>query len=105
MVAQLGTLHVPRVDRPDPLQRKDVAADSDRYRAIEPWACPSCEVSMLDMHDADVARRARSHGIRSLPAVLIDGVRADCCTGRGPDEETLRCSSKMGGDQLTCRDA
>lgn len=52
-------------------------------------ACPSCEVSVLDMHDASVARRAKDLGIRSVPAVVINGKLADCCAGRGPDEATL----------------
>ncbi len=53
-------------------------------------ACPSCEVSILDMHDPGVAERAKSLGIRSVPAVAIDGKLADCCAGRGPDEAALR---------------
>jgi glutaredoxin len=53
-------------------------------------ACPSCEVSVLDMKDPNVASRAKSLGIRSVPAVVIDGRLADCCAGRGPDEATLR---------------
>ena len=53
-------------------------------------ACPSCEVSILDMNDAAVASRAKQLGIRSVPAVVIDGKLTDCCTGRGPDEATLR---------------
>ncbi|HID05729.1 MAG TPA: hypothetical protein EYP10_01130, partial [Armatimonadetes bacterium] len=36
-------------------------------------ACPSCDVSVLSMHDVDVAERARSMGIRSVPAIVIDG--------------------------------
>ena len=55
-------------------------------------ACPSCDVSVLDMNDPDVAGRAKSLGIRSVPAVVIDGKLADCCTGRGPDEGTLRAA-------------
>ena len=35
-------------------------------------ACPSCEVSVRDMHDPPVADRATTLGIRSLPAVVID---------------------------------
>ena len=54
--------------------------------------CPSCEVSVRDMHDAGVAQRAAALGIRSLPAVVIDGALADCCAGRGPDEVTLRAA-------------
>jgi len=53
-------------------------------------ACPSCEVSVLDMNNDAVATRAKQLGIRSVPAVVIDGKLADCCSGRGPDEATLR---------------
>jgi len=53
-------------------------------------ACSSCDVSVLDMHDPQVAGRAKELGIRSVPAVVINGKLADCCTGRGPDEATLR---------------
>lgn len=55
-------------------------------------ACSSCEVSMLDMHDLQVATRARELGIRSVPTVVIDGKLADCCSGRGPDETALRAA-------------
>jgi glutaredoxin 3 len=55
-------------------------------------ACPSCEITVLDMHDTKVAQRARSLGIRSVPAVVIDGKLADCCSGRGPNETVLRAA-------------
>lgn len=55
-------------------------------------ACPSCDVSILDMNQADVVERAKGLGIRSVPAVVIDGKLADCCSGRGPDEATLRAA-------------
>lgn len=53
-------------------------------------ACPSCAVAVRDMREPSVARRALELGIRSVPAVVIDGRLADCCAGRGPDEATLR---------------
>jgi glutaredoxin len=42
-------------------------------------ACESCEVSVLDMNDTHVAKRAEQLGVRSVPAVIIDGKFADCC--------------------------
>ena len=57
---------------------------------VQRAACPSCEVTVLDMQDPEVARRARHLGIRSVPAVVIDGTLAACCSGHGPDEATLR---------------
>jgi hypothetical protein len=44
------------------------------------------------MHKPDVAKKAKRYGIRSLPAVVIDGTLADCCVGRGPDEAVLRAA-------------
>ncbi len=55
-------------------------------------ACPSCDVKVLDMQDPEIAARARSLGVRSVPAVAIDGELAECCAGRGPDEATLRAA-------------
>lgn len=55
-------------------------------------ACPSCEVTVLNMQDPVVAARANVQGIRSVPAVVIDGKLAACCAGRGPDEVTLRAA-------------
>ena len=55
-------------------------------------ACDSCEVSVLDMTNAEVTKRAKALGVRSVPAVAINGKLAGCCTGRGPDESTLRAA-------------
>ncbi len=57
---------------------------------VKQIACDSCDVEVLDMHDADVAKRAEGLGIKSVPAVVIDGKVASCCAGRGPDESALR---------------
>lgn len=65
----------------------------DTIKLVNEMACPSCEISVLDMKDKHVASRARSLGIKSVPAVAIDGVRADCCSGRGVDRDTL---SRLG---------
>ncbi len=53
-------------------------------------ACPSCDVTILDMKNPEVASRAARLGVCSVPAVVIDGTPADCCAKRGPDEATLR---------------
>lgn len=65
-------------------------ACEDTIELINAIACPSCEVKILDMNETNVASRAKALGIRSVPAVVIDGKLADCCAGRGPDEATLR---------------
>lgn len=67
-------------------------ACEETIQMINRVACPSCEVSVLDMHDPTVAKRAKDLGIRSVPTVVIDGKPADCCSGRGPGEATLRAA-------------
>lgn len=62
----------------------------DTVKLVNSMACPSCNVTVLDMSQADVAARAAQLGIRSVPAVVIDGKLADCCSGRGPDEAALK---------------
>lgn len=65
---------------------------ADTLELVRKLACSSCEVSVLDTHDPRIAARARQLGIRSIPAVVIDGQLADCCAGRGPDEPSLRAA-------------
>ena len=55
-------------------------------------ACSSCEVIVHDMTEVNVAERAKSLGIRSVPSVVIDGKLADCCAGRGVNVEVLRAA-------------
>ena len=55
-------------------------------------ACASCDVEVVDMHQSAGAAKAKQYGIRSVPAVVVDGKLADCCAGRGPDEAALRAA-------------
>jgi glutaredoxin len=76
-------------------------------RKIEVFSagCPACtetvemvtriagadhEVSVRDMRQTSVAADAKRLGIKSLPAVVIDGKLAGCCAGRGPNESVIR---------------
>ena len=42
----------------------------ETVKLIERIACPSCDVQVVDTHEPKVAERAKTLGIRSLPAVL-----------------------------------
>ena len=53
-------------------------------------AGPDNEIQIHDMHQEGIASRAKQHGVRSLPAVVVDGKLAGCCAGRGPDERVIR---------------
>ncbi len=58
---------------------------------VKRMACSSCEVTVLEMKNPDVASRAKKLGIGSVPAVVIDGRLAECC-GQGINEETLKAA-------------
>jgi glutaredoxin 3 len=68
------------------------AVCDDTVELVQQLACPSCEISVLDMRDQGVTERAKELGIGVVPAVVVDGKLADCCAGRGPDEEELRAA-------------
>jgi glutaredoxin len=50
----------------------------------------SHEVVIHDMQQSEVASKAKRYGVRSVPAIVVDGKLAGCCAGRGPDEHVLR---------------
>ena len=50
----------------------------------------SHEVVIHDMHQSEVTSKAKQYGVRSVPAIVVDGKLAGCCAGRGPDEHIFR---------------
>ncbi len=62
----------------------------DAVELVQNLACPSCAVTVLDLNDPDVARRAETLGIRSIPAVVVNEKLAGCCVGRSVSEDVLR---------------
>jgi glutaredoxin len=66
------------------------AACEEAIQLVQRIACPSCEVHVLDMHKPEVALKAKEYGVKSVPAVAVNGQLAGCCSGRGVDEQTLR---------------
>jgi glutaredoxin 3 len=64
----------------------------DTITWVKQLACPSCEVIVLDMKDQVVSSRAKTLGIHSIPAVVVDGQLAECCYERGPSESVLRAA-------------
>jgi len=64
---------------------------------VNRMACSNCEVIILDMNEADGVARAKELGVRSLPAVAVNGTLASCCAGRGPEEAALRAAGVGAG--------
>ena len=62
----------------------------DTIEMVKRIAGSDHDVHVHDMQHGDTAARAKALGIRSLPAVIINGTLTGCCAGRGPDEGVLR---------------
>jgi len=68
---------------------------NEAVELVKRLACEDCEIVVLDMHDPNVATRAKKLGIRSIPAIALDGKLAACCTGGGIDESSLRAAGLL----------
>lgn len=68
------------------------ATCEEAIELVRSIACSSCDIEVLDMQDKAIAERAKTLGIRSIPAVAIDGKLADCCASRGLDIEKLKAA-------------
>jgi len=69
------------------------AACDDTVAMVRRIACSSCEIEVLDMHDPAVVAKAKKYGVRTVPAVAVDGRLAACCAGSGPDEASLKAAN------------
>jgi hypothetical protein len=63
---------------------------SEAVAAVKAAACSSCNVVVRDMNDPKVATDAKKYGINRVPAVVIDGKLADCCSTGAIDIDVLR---------------
>jgi len=66
------------------------SACEDAIKLVMRIANPSCDITVLDMHDESVVRRAKSLRIGRVPAIVIDGKLAECCAVSALDETSLR---------------
>lgn len=59
---------------------------------VQDMKCPSCDLSILDMNEPEVAQKAGALGIHSVPAIVVDGQLAGCCQGNGPTRDELEAA-------------
>jgi len=64
----------------------------DVVQMVRNLACDSCDITVLDLSEDAVAERAAALGIRSVPAVAVDGELVSCCTDRGVDKAALQAA-------------
>jgi len=63
-------------------------------KEIKTLACPNCEVKVYDLNKKcntnECVEKAEQYGVKSVPAVAINGKLVDCCSNRGIDYESLK---------------
>lgn len=63
-------------------------------KMVRDLACPSCDVHVHDLNkgcETDECRmEAKKHGLKTVPAVVVNGMVVSCCQNVGPDKEELR---------------
>ena len=62
----------------------------ETVKLVKSLACPSCDVQVLNLQtDAGAQAKARTYGVKRVPAVVVNGQLAECCQG-GVDAGALR---------------
>ncbi|TDT63598.1 glutaredoxin [Fonticella tunisiensis] len=63
-------------------------------KEIKALACPNCEVIVYNLNKKcetnECENKAKQYGIKSVPAVAINGKLIDCYNNRGIDFEALK---------------
>lgn len=62
----------------------------DAVKAVRAASCPNCDIEVRDMRDPAVAADAKKRGIHRVPAVVINGQLAECCSVGEVDVSVLR---------------
>jgi len=68
----------------------------ETVKLVQSLACSNCEVTVYDLREGcesnECRPQAKQYGIQRVPAVVIDGKLAGCCTGGGVRAEALRAT-------------
>jgi len=66
----------------------------ETVKQVKEAACGDCEVIIYDLNvgcQTNICRdKAKEYGVKSVPAVAIDGQLATCCQNTGVDIDTLK---------------
>ena len=65
-------------------------ACEETIQLVRSIACSSCEIEIHDMHQPAVAAKAKRYGVKTVPAVVINGKLAGSGAGGGVDPDVLR---------------
>ena len=88
--SNIGELRMSTTKRKVEIFSAGCSTCKETIELVKRLAGSSHDVEVHDMNKSEVASQAKNYGVRSVPAVVIDGKLASCCAGRGPEEHVLR---------------
>jgi len=59
-------------------------------KKVRKLACSSCDVTVFKIQEPLALKRAKELGVKSVPAIAVNGKLVGCCAGQGIDEKALR---------------
>jgi len=59
---------------------------------VQSIACDSCDVQAVSLQDEAGVQRAEEVGVKTVPAVAVNGTLADCCREGSVEEYDLRAA-------------
>lgn len=66
---------------------------------VQELACPDCEITVHDLRQPDgAADKSAEYGIKTVPAIVVDGLLVSCCQNTGPNRDELAAAGV--GQQL-----
>ena len=65
-------------------------------KQVKDLACSNCEVIVYDLNKKcdtnECETKAKAYGVKSVPAVAINGKLVDCCSNNGINIDTLKAA-------------
>ncbi|HEX2897215.1 MAG TPA: thioredoxin family protein [candidate division Zixibacteria bacterium] len=63
----------------------------ETVKLVKSIVCPSCNLQVLNLSNDSAAQAlAHKYGIKRVPAVVVDGKLADCCSSGAVDKNILQ---------------
>jgi len=72
----------------------------ETVKLVTELACPNCEVQIYDLREGcatnSCREKAAQYGIYRVPAVVVDGKLAECCSNQQPVSRELLMAAGIG---------
>lgn len=72
----------------------------ETLKLVRELACPNCEVQVYDLREGcatnECREKAKQYGIHRVPAVVVNGKLADCCSNQQPVSREALITAGLG---------